>query len=259
MTKQDTAILVVSFGTTHLDTLENCIWATEQDIAEHFPEYPVYRAFLSTIVMRRLQEKYGLHVDSVEEALERIRRDGYQKVVVQPTLVLGGIEYDLLREKMRKEKALSIAVGCPLLMDQKDGEVLAAVIQEEHPLKEQEALVLMGHGTEHEANAVYGQLQDIFRQQSYPCFVGTVEGIPSFEDAVGLLKASGVSCARLLPLMFVAGDHAKHDMAGSEDSLMTMVQEAGIQAIPVIRGLGESRSVRKLFVERAAEAMKAIV
>ena len=93
----NTAVLIVSFGTTHLDTLENCISATEQAIGNMFPGCAIYRAFLSNVVRKRLCSKYDLQVDTVEEALERIIQDGYEQAVVQPTLVLGGIEYDLCR------------------------------------------------------------------------------------------------------------------------------------------------------------------
>lgn len=256
MSEKNTAVLVVSFGTTHLDTLERCIQATEKAIGGQFPGCPVYRAFLSGIVMRCLQEKYGMHVDTVTEALEAIRRDGYSRVVIQPTLILGGIEYDLLKSKLSREQGLEIAVGRPLIMDQADCEAMASVIMEENPLDGDEALVLMGHGTEHKANEIYDMMQETFTGRGYRCFLGTVEGIPSFEDAVGLLAESGASRAKLLPLMFVAGDHAKNDMAGDEDSLRTMVEAENIQAVPIIRGLGESAAVQKLYAERARAAME---
>lgn len=255
---KETAILVVSFGTTHLDTLERSIAATEEAIGKSFPEYTVYRAFLSSIVMRRLEEKHGIHVNNVEQALEKIEQDGYKKVIVQPTLILGGIEYDLLASKVQQATKLSIAMGTPLMADREDCETIADVIMEENPLKEQEALVLMGHGTEHTANDMYDMLQQIFEAREYRCFIGTVEGTPTFEDAVERLKQGKVSHAKLLPLMFVAGDHAVNDMAGDEDSLKTLVQEAGIEASPILRGLGESRRVQELYVMRVRKAQQTL-
>jgi len=234
--------------------MENCIAATERAIGNVFPECPVYRAFLSNVVRKRLLTKYQLAIDTVEEALERILQDGYQKVVVQPTLILGGIEYDLLVGKLQAEKRLQIVTGRALLETEEDCQVLADVIMEENPLKEQETLMLMGHGTDHAANEVYLKLQDIFAERNYSCFIGTVEGIPSFEDAVEKLVAGQASKAKLLPLMFVAGDHAKNDMAGEEDSLYSMVRDAGVAAEVIIRGLGESERIRKIYGERALEA-----
>ena len=250
-----TAILVVSFGTTHLDTLERSIKATEDVIAESFPEYPVYRAFLSPTVMRRLKERYQLQVDNVTEALNRIVEDGCQQVIIQPTLLLRAIEYELL---LRESKAagLLVSMGRPLLENREDCEALVDLLIEENPLEEKEALVLMGHGTEHSANDIYGVLQECFERRSYPCFIGTVDGTPTFADVVEQLKQIGVSKARLLPLMFVAGDHARNDMAGEEDSLLAAVEAEGIQAEPVFHGLGERKRVQKLYVERIEEAMQ---
>ena len=249
-------MLIVSFGTTHLDTLENCISATEQAIGNMFPGCAIYRAFLSNVVRKRLCSKYDLQVDTVEEALERIIQDGYEQAVVQPTLVLGGIEYDLLTQKLDKEKRIRLFLGRPLLSNRKDCEDLAEIIITENPLKEQECLVLMGHGTDHVANEMYEKIQEIFLKKNYACFIATVEGKPTFEDAVDSLKTRTFSRAKLLPLMFVAGDHAKNDMAGEEDSLYTMVKDAGIDAECIIRGLGESKAVRSIYGKRALESMK---
>jgi len=256
--ENNTAVLVVSFGTTHLDTLEKCIAATEKTVADQFPGCPLYRAFLSRIVIRRLKEKYQISADTVKEALSAILRDGYRQVIVQPTLVLGGIEYDILRKQLAEEKDLQIALGTPLITGRSDCEELANIIMEENPLCEKEALVLMGHGTEHEANEVYEILQEIFAEKGYDAFIGTVESTPSFQDAVKKLVRSGAEQARLLPLMFVAGDHAKNDMAGDEDSLLCMVQEVGIKAVPVLKGLGESETVRSLYARRAVMAAESV-
>ncbi len=97
--EKNTAILAVSFGTTHMDTLERCIAATERAVAEGFRGYPVYRAFLSAMVMGRLKEQHGLQVDNVGEALARIEGDGYGQVAIQPTLLLRGYEYELLAKE----------------------------------------------------------------------------------------------------------------------------------------------------------------
>lgn len=252
---KDTAILAVSFGTTHLDTLERSIAATERAIAGAFPECPLYRAFLSPMVMKRLRERHGLETDNVAQALARIEGDGYRDVVIQPTLLLRGLEYELLLREAGKT-GLSVAVGRPLLETGADCEELVSIIIEETPLGEREALVLMGHGTEHKADGVYAALQAVFARKGYPCFIGTVYGTPSFGDAVERLVRHGVRRAKLLPLMFVAGDHARNDMAGEGDSLLGAVQEAGIVAEPVFRGLGESRRVQALYVERARAAME---
>lgn len=251
------AILVVSFGTTHLDTMENCILATEKQISSTFAGYPVYRAFLSPTIMRRLKEKHELVIDNVAEALARIEEDGYEQAVLQPTLLLSGIEYDLLKKECEKTK-LKTVIGRPLLETEQDCEVLAELLIEENPLKAREALVLMGHGTEHEANHIYHTMQKFFEMKEYPCFLATVEGTPTFEDAIEGLRSWGAERAKVMPLMFVAGDHAQNDMAGKEDSLLSMVCRIGIQAEPIFQGLGESKSVQMLYVERVQDALEEI-
>lgn len=253
---KQTAILVVSFGSTHLDTLERCISATEKAIADRFPELPLYRAFTSNIVIRRLKEQQGIQVDTVKEALERMKAQGITHVAVQPTLILGGYEFDLLNKLVDTVSGLKTEIGRPLILNEEDCAAVAQILQDENPLSDNEALVLMGHGTEHQANEIYTLLQKKLDEIHYNCIVGTVEGTPSFEDAVKLLKQRASSKAKLLPLMFVAGDHAKNDMAGDEeDSLLTLVQSAGVEAEPVVRGLGESTAIREAYILRTKEAI----
>lgn len=253
--KKSTAILVASFGTTHPDALEKCIAATERAIAEAFPDNRIYRAFTSGMVIRSLKRNNGITVDGVPPALERIRSDGFARAAVQPTLVMGGIEYELLC-RLCENAPLETAVGRPLADSAADARTLADIIMAENPLAPDEALVLMGHGTEHSANRIYAEMQALFEKASYRACVGTVESTPTFADAVDALKKSGAASAKLLPLMFVAGDHAKKDMAGEGGgSLLSLIKAAGINARPILRGLGESPAVRQEYVRRAAEAL----
>lgn len=255
-----TAILVASFGTTHLDALARCIAATEHAIAARFPEHPVYRAFTSGMVIRRLKERHGIAVDTVAEALARMEADGFRRAAVQPTLLLGGIEYEQLAHAAQGRPGLRTAVGRPLLADAADCAAIASILMAENPLRAGDALLLMGHGTEHTANDIYRILQETFDQKGYRAFLGTVEGTPSFADAVSRLSASGATRAKLLPLLFVAGDHAKNDMAGGQEgSFLQRALAAGVQAEPILRGLGESEAVQALYAERAAAALREVM
>lgn len=258
--QKDTVILIVSFGSTHPDTLERCIEKTEEEIMKEFDGFRMYRAFLSPTVIRRLKERKGIDVNSVPDALACIRQDGYGRVLVQPTLLLRGFEYDLLVEQLKAyDGLLQISIGRTLIENEQDCRVLADILEKENPLREREALVLMGHGTEHAANGVYPVLQKIFEEMNYNAVIGTVESTPDFADAVEKTKASGALDALLLPLMFVAGDHAKNDMAGEDDgSLLSMLEAAGIRTRPLIRGLGESQAVRRLYAQRALQAYEGI-
>ena len=180
-------------------------------------------------------------------------------MAVQPTLLLGGIEYERLLRGVQGCTGLCAATGKPLVAGQEDCEALASAIMAEHPLVQDEALLLMGHGTEHAANHVYHALQEAFDKNGYRGFIGTVEGEPSFMDAVARLTASASTRARLLPLMFVAGEHAKSDMAGEQEgSFLTCARAAGIAAHPALHGLGESEAIRALYVRRVEAALREV-
>lgn len=142
-----TAVLAVSFGTTHLDALRADIVPVEEALADAFPGCPVYRAFTSGVVRRRLRERQNMHVDSVEEALARIRSDGMGRVVVQPTLLLPGEEYDGLCAALTAADGLEVRAGRPLLYGEDDLDGVIAALRQAYPVGEDTALLLMGHGT----------------------------------------------------------------------------------------------------------------
>lgn len=249
-----TGFLTVSFGTTHLDPLEKTIAATENDLKAAFPEAGHYRAFTSGIVRSRLKSKYGIQVDSVEEALARIRADGVQQVVVQPTLLIPGEEYDKQRAKvLQNAGTLKVAMSLPLLWDDTDLDTMIGLLGQNYPVAEDTVLVAMGHGTEHPANSLYVRLAE--RMADKGMLLCTVEGKPDFEDALEALRGQPKRRAHLVPLLLVAGDHAKNDMAGDgPDSLRGMLEQAGIKVEWTLQGLGELPAVRKLYVRRAAVA-----
>ncbi len=257
--KQGTAIIVASFGTTHMEMLDKSIAATEHAIGSSFPHCRVYRAFTSGMVIHRLREQYGIETNNLNQTLELLRHDGYKKAVIQPTLIMGGFEYEMIRRDAENSSGLNVVVGMPLIDSAADCKAIADILMGNNRLKKDEALVLMGHGTVHSANRIYSQLQDVFESVGYRAFVGTVEGTPTLSDAVKKLQASGAGKAKLLPLMFVAGEHAKNDMAGDDkSSLRSLVVKAGIEAEPILRGLGEDPSVSDLYVKRAGAALEAL-
>ena len=257
----DPAILVVSFGTTHLDTLQENIARTEADIAAAFPGCALYRAFTSGIVRTRLREKLDVRVDSVEEALSRIANHGHRAVVVQPTLLIPGEEYDLLCASVREAAGeLRYAIGRPLLCNGDDLDEIAGTLREMYPTGEDTVLLLMGHGTEHSANDLYEQLAEKLRaREGAPMRLCTVEGTPTFADAVAELTALSQRKALLTPLMLVAGEHAKEDMAGEgPESLRSLLVKEGFQVVCIVQGLGQLQRVRNMYVRRALEAAKTL-
>lgn len=246
------AILVVSFGTSHLDTMERTITATEQFIAGQFPEYRVYRAFTSGMILRKLKRTENLAFDNVEEALERITADGIRELIIQPTHVINGIENDRMLETAEKyrDRFEKMKIGAPLLSTAEDYKKAVHAVMTEVDLAEDETLILMGHGTDHHANSAYPTLEYTFHLLGYrQVLVGTVEGFPNLQNVRTKLEITGCKKVVLMPFMLVAGDHAKNDMAGEEDSWKTELEEAGYEVRVILRGLGESEGIRKMLAE----------
>lgn len=252
-----TALLVVSFGTTHLDTFEKTIVKTEEAIAAAFPGVPFYRAFTSNIVRSRLKSKYGLTVEDVEGTLSRIAADGYDQVLVQPTLLIPGEEYDRLCASIQAaEGSLRVCVGKPLLWSNADLTRMTGILADAYPVDADTTLLLMGHGTYHSANSVYERLDAQMREREEPAMrICTVEGTPSFADAAEELPRLPQKKVCLVPLLFVAGDHAKNDMAGDKpDSLRSILTARGLEVSVVLQGLGELPAIQEFYVEKAEEA-----
>ena len=256
------AILVASYGTSYDDTREKTIGAIERHIAESFPGWDVRRAFTSRPVIRIL-EKRGIHVDFVDAALDRLADEGYGTVVVQPTLVMNGVEYDYMMEEVdkRRDRFDAIAVGRPLLTTSEDFDALIEAIESAYgPEAEDDAMVLMGHGTTHFANSAYSELQlRIIASGRRDVYVTTVEGFPNYESTLDLMKDGGRRDVVMFPLMIVAGDHANNDLAGDEDdSLRNVMIAAGYNPRCVVRGMGEYPEFRDLFRAHAADAIASL-
>lgn len=255
------AILVVSFGTSYHDTLEKTIAATEKAIGEAFPGWEVRRAFTSNIIMKKLRSRDGLEIDSVSQAMAKLEAQGYTHVAVQPTHVMHGEEYEKLLSQLEPyRQRLNIRVGEPLLDRQEDYELVSDALLGWLPgVAEDEALVLMGHGTAHYANASYGQLEQNLQDRQKSVYVATVEGYPTLERVIRLLKdRPEIKKITLAPFMLVAGDHARNDMAGDDDSWKRELEDAGYSVQCILQGLGECPAIRQLFVEHCAQAVEAL-
>ena len=256
------AILVVSFGTSFNDSRHITIGAIESAIREKFPDYDVRRAFTSQIIIDKLKERDGVVIDNVEEALDRLVADKMQEIVVQPTHLMNGYEYDDLAKALEsyKDKFKKVALGEPLLSSDDDYyKVIAALASVSERYDDgKTALVFMGHGTEAESNKVYSTLQDkLSAEGKKNYFIGTVEATPSIEDVLKGVEAAGLKKAVLRPLMVVAGDHANNDMADLEDpeSWASQLTAAGIEVECVLEGLGQIVEIDELYAAHAADAI----
>ena len=257
-------ILVVSFGTSYNDNRELSIGAVEADIQAAYPDWEVRRAFTAQTIIDILAERDGIQTDNVTQAMERLVADGVKRVVLQPTHLMHGYEYDDVMAEIAPyvDQFDYFAVGEPLLSSLEDYDaVIDAVLSEnEYVGSEDVALVFMGHGTEHFANASYSQLQAMMRAEGYEnAFVGTVESFPTVDDMLSQVAEFGASKVILQPLMVVAGDHANNDMAGDEeDSWKTAFTEAGYEVECVIEGLGQNPAIRAIYVEHVGAAIESI-
>lgn len=252
------AILVVSFGTSYLDTLEKTIEKAEKQIRDKFSEYDIYRAFTSHMIIKKLKEKYEIFVDTPEEMLEKLYEAGYEEVIMQPLHMIPGEEFIYINKiaELFKEKFEVLKVGRPIFYYQgieelpQDYSLFIEATKELY--EENSAVVLMGHGTAHPANSVYGCLQAVFEDEGYEnVFVTTVEGYPNFENVISRLKRKNISEVTIAPLMVVAGDHARNDMASDdEDSLKSMLEVEGIKVNVHLKGLGENEKFNELYINR---------
>lgn len=260
--QQKRAILVVSFGTSYHDTREKTIGAVEEALRVSFPDFDIRRAFTSQIIINILKERDHLEIDNVEGAMKKLAEEGYDTVVIQPTHVMSGYEYEKLVEKIQPYKNLfgRFSLGTPLLTAEEDYHSIVKILSDSTREYDHEktAFVFMGHGTGHEANADYMRLDQFFKLAGWHNYmVGTVEAVPALEDVISEVKRSVVSKVVLIPFMIVAGDHANNDMAGDEEGSWKMgFQTEGYDVECILKGLGEYEEIRRLFVQHAAEAVE---
>ncbi len=252
-------LLVVSFGTSHLNTLEKTIVKIEEKLSEAFPEYALYRAFTSKMIIRILKERDGMEIFTVTQALRQMAEDGISELIVQPTHILNGVENDRMLEDIRElaQEFHSIKVGTPLLSSTEDYmKAVEEVAEVMDTGSAEKALVFMGHGTSHYTNSSYAALEYVFRDKGHEhVYVGTVEAYPSLETILPRLKAKGYKGVCLAPFMVVSGDHAANDMAGEEDSWKEMLLQEGFEVECILKGLGEYRGIQEIFAEHAKEAI----
>ena len=256
------AILVTSFGTTYNDTRAKTIDAIEKDVADAFPEWDVRRAWTSRRIITKLKERDGTSIDYITEAMDRLSAEGFEEVVVQPTHIMNGEEYDSIVDAVKSHRGsiARIAVGKPLLTTSEDYDAAVGAVEScLLPLSERRDLVLMGHGTAHYANSAYCELQmKLWSHGLGSVFVTTVEGYPSFEDTLELMRRRDCRKVVAIPFMVVAGDHANNDMAGDDDSLRTFLESEGYEVECIVRGLGEFEGFRRLFVGHIRDAMSSL-
>ena len=257
-------LLVISFGTSYNDSRRLTIGAVEDALEKAFPEYSVRRGFTANIVIDHVAKRDGVKIDDIEEALNRAVDNGVKNLVVQPTHLMNGLEYEELTGKIAEfsDAFEKVSIGEPLLTSDDDfAKVEKAITDWTKEYDDGEtAICFMGHGTEADSNAVYQKMQDLLTKDGFAnYYVGTVEAEPSVEDVLEKVKAGNYKKVILEPLMVVAGDHANNDMAGDEeDSWKSVFEAEGYEVKCLLRGLGENEDIQSIYVDHAQKAIDSI-
>ena len=279
-------LLVVSFGTSFNDSRAEDIKGIEDALAEAFPDWSVRRAFTAQIIINHVQARDDEKIDNMQQALDRAVANGVKNLVVQPTHLMHGAEYDEMVEAIDayKDKFESVAIAEPMLGEVGDDATVinddkAAVAQAitdeavkeagydsmEAAAEDGTAFVFMGHGTSHTANVTYDQMQTQMDNLGFTnAFIGTVEGEPedtACDEVINKVKDSGFKKVILRPLMVVAGDHANNDMAGDDDDSWKSMFEASGDFDEIdcqIEGLGRIDAVEQLYVAHTQAAIDSI-
>lgn len=240
------AILMVHFGTTHDDTRQATIDMINNKAKNQFVGIEVREAWTSRIIMKRLKER-GVTKQNPKETLTQLFKDGYTHVLIQPTFIIDGVEMESLRADVAHftPKFKEIRVGTPLLFFDTDYEAVIDALTA-FP-KHQEATLWVGHGTYDVSTAQYAMLDYMLKEKGHTNhFVGCIEGYPYFEQALKQIKNSGLKKVRLIPFMFVAGEHAKNDIA---EDWKQLLEDEGFEIEVDLRGLGELNQIQNRFIE----------
>ena len=259
MTKK--ALLVISFGTSYAGTRHQTIEAAEQDLSDAFPDYDLKRAFTSHVIIHKLRQRGDLPIDSVSQTAEKLLRDGYTEVLAQPLHILNGTEYHQALTELRPftQKFTRLTIGSPLLTELSDYHSVVDALRPELPACVcGEAALLMGHGTQHPANAAYCQMDYVLKDEGLPhVHIATLQGYPALETVIKRLEAENIHKVTLLPFMLVAGEHVMKDMAGDKaDSWKSILSTKGFTVECRLTGLGQIAKIRQIYVAHAQKAQE---
>lgn len=251
---QKTAILVAQFGTSNAEGREAALDVLFQDIKNKYPDMEVREAYTSPTICRIL-EKRGIHKDNPVDALLKLHLEGYEKVYVQPTFLLDGIEMNLLREDVNRVASFfkEVKVGDPLLYTVDDFKNMVSILKERLPAKN-EALLYVGHGNDRASNATYSMLMNMLQSEGVSrCYFGTVEGWPDLDQSIAQLEGQKIKKIILIPFLLACGVHAHEDIDGEWKPAL---EKKGYQVEVFFHGLGEEVAVRDLFLQHLKQLTK---
>lgn len=251
------ALLMVHFGTTFDDTRSATIDAINLKAASQFPEMTVVEAYTSRIIISRLAKR-GVEKPTPRQALLKLAADGYTHVFIQSTNIIDGIEAQSLRAEAEYMAPFfkEIRIGNPLLYSIEDCLEVEKILSGRYAEKagKNAAVVLVGHGTSTPANAIYSQMDQMFKAQGNLAFhVSTVEGYPDYNTTLASLKANNVKTVTLVPFMFVAGDHARNDI---DVEWREQLEKEGFKTTAIIEGLGQIPEIQDIFIDHIRQGLR---
>ncbi len=251
------ALLVVSFGTSYEKTRKKTFDVIEAELKETFYEYEFRKAYTSPTILRILRERDGICIQNVSQSLEQLAQEGFEEILIQPTFILQGIEYEKMKAVIEKYRHCFCKIQCgnPLLSVATDYESVAVELKKElsHLITNDSGFIFMGHGTEHGADESYKKMQNALDEVGFKhAYLGTVEGQQTFDELLKIIKKTSIKKFVLIPFMIVAGDHACEDMAGEgNDSWKSQLEKQGYEVTCILKGMGEYRGIREMFIKHA--------
>ena len=261
--QKKSALVVVSFGTAYPKASEKTIGMIERELAAAFPNRTLYSAWTSRRIIKKLKETHGISRDTLPEAFDKMLKHGVTDVLIQPTYLLDGTENESMIKTVQryKERFDTVAAGSPLLNSRSDVKELAGVLERMFAdTPSSELVAFMGHGSTQMKLPVYDILNDIFKEDGFEHFVvGTAEHEPGFLPVISRARKRQPERVRLLPLLVTAGNHALYDMVGAHDgSWRSQLENTGIKTECSMKGLGEYREIREMYISCAKAAERRI-
>lgn len=243
-------IIVASFGTSYEKTRRLCIESVEEDIRQAFAPISVERAFTSRIIRHRLKKRDNLDIMTEIEAVDKLKEEGVEDIYIQPLHIIAGHEYGKI------SSIDGVKLGLPLLSSDEDYKRAVEAVNSKDI--DADALILMGHGTDHEADESYKKLEKEYRRQGYEnVYVATVEGEITIEDVLKRIEDKDYKRVLIQPFMLVAGDHATNDMASDEDdSWKSILESRGYEVEVNLKGLGEYQAIRDIYIDHLRDIME---
>lgn len=247
------ALVMVYFGTTHADARAKTITALTDLAAKHYPRLDVREAWTSRMIIR-IMDKRGERIPTPLELMQQLKKEGYTHVILQSSTIIEGVEMESLRRDVAAMEGefKDLRVGNPLLYSPDDYDRVTEILKEKQP--EGKSLVLVGHGTYTPATAQYSMIDYMLRDKGYDGInIGTIEGYPTYDTMLKNIESEGVKELVLMPFMFVAGEHAKNDIAEDWKNQLT---DTGYEVDVMLKGLGEDPAIQQIFLDHIDFVLK---